>query len=101
MSRILLQQAFIALRSAGRNDGNYQDYSDVADAIEAELAKPEAVQVRPHEFISIASKQADMVGTPFVWSEYPTRPERVFVVHDVGCAVNGYGACDCFGGVKT
>jgi len=41
MSRILLQQAFIALRSAGRGDGNYHDYSDVADAIEAELAKPE------------------------------------------------------------
>jgi hypothetical protein len=41
MSRILLQQAFIALRSAARNNGNYLDYSDVADAIEAELAKPE------------------------------------------------------------
>jgi hypothetical protein len=41
MSRILLQQAFIALRSAARNDGNYHDYNDVADALEAELAKPE------------------------------------------------------------
>ena len=41
MSRILLQQAYLALRSAARNDGNYLDYSDVADAIESELAKPE------------------------------------------------------------
>ena len=44
MSRILLQQAFISLRSAARGDGNYQDYSDVADALEAELAKPEQTE---------------------------------------------------------
>jgi hypothetical protein len=45
MSRTLLQQAFIALRSAGRGDGNYHDYNDVADALEAELAKPEQDRV--------------------------------------------------------
>ena len=41
MSRTLLQQAYLALKSAANKDGNFQDYKDVADAIEQELAKPE------------------------------------------------------------
>jgi hypothetical protein len=64
--------------------------------------QPKGAKVRPAEFIAAASigVGADFIGTPMMWAEWPTRPERVFVVHDVGCAVNGYGECDCFGGVK-
>ena len=62
---------------------------------------PQGAKVRPAEFIAAASigVGADFIGTPMMWAEFPTRPERTFVVHDVGCAVNGYGECDCFGGV--
>jgi len=103
MSRELLQQALNALLISAPLGHAMEDYEyrhRLIKDIEAELAKPEPVQVRPHEFIAMAGKQANMIGTPVVWAEYPTRPERVFVVHDVGCAVNGYGECDCFGGVE-
>jgi hypothetical protein len=43
-----------------------------------ELAKPEPVQVTPHEFIAMASKQANMIGTPVVWAEYPT-PNKIIL----------------------
>lgn len=42
------------------------------------VAQPEPVQVRPHEFIAMASKQADMVGKPVVWAEYPT-PHKIIL----------------------
>jgi hypothetical protein len=44
----------------------------------AYYAQPEPVQVRPHEFIAMASKQADMVGKPVVWAEYPT-PHKIIL----------------------
>ena len=65
------------------------------------IEQPRANQVRANEFIAMASKHPSLVGTPVIWAEYPTRLEHIFVAHDVGCAVNGYGECDCFGGVKA
>jgi hypothetical protein len=41
-------------------------------------AQPEPVQVRPHEFIAMASKQANMIGKPVVWAEYPT-PHKIIL----------------------
>lgn len=75
----------------------------LAAARELKAIYPQGAKVRPAEFIAAASigVGADFVGTPMIWAEFPTRPERIFVVHDVGCAVNGYGECDCFGGVKA
>ena len=104
MSREIMQQALDWFNWIDRRKHAYSDlglFESTKAALETELSKPKPLQVRPHEFIAMARKQANMVGTPVVWAEYPTRPERVFVVHDVGCAVNGYGECDCFGGVKT
>jgi len=45
MSRTLLQQAWVALTQAANNQGSFQDYKDVAEAIEQELAKPVPVPV--------------------------------------------------------
>ena len=69
---------------------------------ELKTTYPQGAKVRPAEFIAAASigVGADFIGTPMMWAEFPTRPERTFVVHDVGCAVNGYGECDCLDGVE-
>ena len=74
----------------------------VAAGRELKATYPQGAKVRPAEFIAAASVGvgADFIGTPMMWAEWPTRPERTFVAHDVGCAVNGYGECDCFGGVQ-
>ena len=47
-------------------------------ALRQALAQPEPVQVRPHEFIAMASKQANMIGKPVVWAEYPT-PHKIIL----------------------
>ena len=73
MNREIMQQALHHLVDLA--DDLRRIPSDIAQtiaALEAELAKPEPVQVRPHEFIAMASKQANMVGKPVVWTEYPT-----------------------------
>ena len=41
MNRTLIQQAFLALTSAGNKECRYEDYKDVADALFSELSKPE------------------------------------------------------------
>jgi hypothetical protein len=92
-----------ALECALDEESSYLDQCEKALAAARELkaAYPQGAKVRPAEFIAAASVGvgADFIGTPMMWAEFPTRPERTFVVHDVGCAVNGYGECDCFGGV--
>ena len=88
MSRELLQQALDALRRVGEygdiyrykntEQSPYTQIYEAIDAINVELAKPEPVQVTPHEFIAMASKQANMVGKPVVWAEYPT-PHKIIL----------------------
>lgn len=84
MSRELLQQALNVLEfnlPVIEDYGSKEQLTDCHRAITKlyeELAKPEPVQVRPHEFIAMASKQATMVGTPVVWAEYPT-PNKIIL----------------------
>ena len=40
MNRALIQQAFLALTSAGNKECNFNAYKDVAEALFAELSKP-------------------------------------------------------------
>ena len=79
MNREIMQQALHHLVDLA--DDLRRIPSDIAQtiaALEAELAKPEPVQVRPHEFIAMASKQANMIGKPVVWAEYPT-PHKIIL----------------------
>ena len=79
MSREIMQQALDQLvRLADDLRRIPSDIAQTIAALEAELAKPEPVQVRPHEFIAMASKQANMVGKPVVWAEYPT-PHKIIL----------------------
>jgi hypothetical protein len=62
MNRTLLQQAYLALKSAANNQGNIADYKDVAYAIERELAKqefyPDWDMIKPyHERIAELEKE--------------------------------------------
>jgi hypothetical protein len=70
-----------AYLAANGKQGNLAPPTWLVDAVKAATApprKPEPVQVTPHEFIAMASKQANMVGTPVVWAEYPT-PNKIIL----------------------
>ena len=57
MNRALIQQAFLALTSAGNKECRYEDYKDVAEALFAELSNPEQ---QPTLFFNRAVYFADL-----------------------------------------
>ena len=79
MSRDILQKIIRIIKLLRTHDNDQEaEKLEMIAALEAELAKPEPVQVRPHEFIAMASKQANMIGKPVVWAEYPT-PHKIIL----------------------
>lgn len=85
MSRELLKQClskFEHLWEIGI-DAHYRvDLIPDIRALRQALAEPQAVQVRPAEFVATATIGADagvgvsLIGTPVIWAEWPTRPEE-------------------------